>query len=93
MYFAGKLAYLIVFASVQLAVSLYCVHKVSSMSFVTLTFEINRGHPLPIVNLSAKLDEEAHNGLVSIKFTRAKRAHKWNHNSVTISPPQHIARG
>ena len=41
------------------------------MSIMTLTF-FNRVHPLVIVNMSAKFDEEAHNGLVSIVFTRSK---------------------
>ena len=30
---------------------------------------VNRVHPLTMVNMSDKLDEEAHNGLVSIMFT------------------------
>ena len=30
-------------------------------------------HPLVIVNVSTKYDDEAHNGLVSIAFTRSKR--------------------
>ena len=44
------------------------------MSIVILTFwplipKINRVHPLTMANMSAKFDEEAHNGLVSILFT------------------------
>ena len=35
-----------------------------------VTSKINRVHPLPIVNMSAKFDEEAQNGLVSIVLTR-----------------------
>ena len=34
-----------------------------------LTSKINRVHPLITVNMSAKFDEEAHNGLVSMVFT------------------------
>ena len=34
-----------------------------------VTSKINRVHPLTMVNMSAKFDEEAHNGLVSIVFT------------------------
>ena len=34
-----------------------------------VTSKINRDHPLTMVNMSAKFDEEAHNGLVSIVFT------------------------
>ena len=67
------------------------------MSIVTLTFEINRVHPLVTVNMSAKFDEEALNGLVSIVFTRSKRdgqtqtlTEGWNHSSVTISPRQRV---
>ena len=58
------------------------------MLIVTLTSKINRVHPLIIVNMSAKFDEEAHNSLVSITFTRSThgRAHTRNHSSVTISP-------
>ena len=46
-----------------------------------------------MVNMSAKFDEEAQNGLVSILFTTSKcdgqNAHSdgQNHSSVTISPP------
>ena len=32
------------------------------MSIVTLTFKINRVHPLTMVNMSAKFDKEIHNG-------------------------------
>ena len=34
-----------------------------------VTSKIDRIHSLTIVNMSAKFDEEAHNGLVSIMFT------------------------
>ena len=34
-----------------------------------VTSKINRVHPLTMVKMSAKFDEEAHNGLVSIVFT------------------------
>ena len=33
----------------------------------------NKVHPLAMVNMSAKFDEEAHNGLVPIMFIRSKR--------------------
>ena len=45
------------------------------MSIVTLTFKINRVHPLIIVNMSAEFAEEAHNGSVSFAFTRSKHGH------------------
>ena len=35
-----------------------------------LTSKINRVHPLVIINMSAKFDEDAHNGSVSIVLTR-----------------------
>ena len=38
-----------------------------------LTSKINRVHPLVIVKMSVNFDEEAHNGLLSIMFTRSKR--------------------
>ena len=76
------------------------------MSIVTLTFDlnINRVHPLVMVNMSAKFDDKVHNGLVSIAFTRSKQDRQmhtltdgWtdgrNHSSITISPPQRVARG
>ena len=34
-----------------------------------VTSKINRVHPLTMVDVSAELDEEAHNGLVFIVFT------------------------
>ena len=34
-----------------------------------VTYKINRDHPLTMVNMSAKFDEEAHNGFVSTVFT------------------------
>ena len=54
-----------------------CVHKLISiyvycdLDLWPLTSKINRIHHLNMVtcNMSAKLDEEAHNGLVSIVFT------------------------
>ena len=51
--------------------------------------------------MSAKIDEEAHNGSVSIVFTMSKRdgharthgrTDGRNHSSVAISPPQRVAR-
>ena len=46
------------------------------MSIVTLTFDlwpltskINSVHPLTMANMSAKFDQEEHNGLVTIVFT------------------------
>ena len=39
------------------------------ISIVTLTYKINRVHPLTKANMSAKFDEEAHNSIVSIVFT------------------------
>ena len=38
-----------------------------------LTSKINRVHPLVIVNMSAKFDEDMHNNLVAIVFTRIRR--------------------
>ena len=52
--------------------SLHCVHKAISMyvhcdlNFWLLTKEINRVHPLIIVNMSAKFDRDTHNGSVAI---------------------------
>ena len=40
------------------------------MSIVTLTSKVNRIHPFNIVNRYAKFDGDAHNGSVSIVFTR-----------------------
>ena len=64
-----------------------------------LTSKINRVHPLIMVNLSAKFDKKICNGSVSIVFTRSSdgrnhaRTDARNHSSVTISPPQRVARG
>ena len=60
-----------------------------------LTSKINRVHLLTMVNMSAKFDEETHKGLVSIVFTRSMhwRTHAHNHSSITLSPPQRVARG
>ena len=44
-----------------------CVH--CDLDLWPLTSKIKRVHPLTIVNISAKFDEEIHNGLVSIVFT------------------------
>ena len=57
--------------------SLYPVHKLISIHVHVnceldrwpLTYKINRVHPQTMANMSAKFDEEAHNGLVSIMFT------------------------
>ena len=38
-----------------------------------MTSKINRVHPLVIVNMSAKFDEDVHNSLVAIPFTRIRR--------------------
>ena len=51
-----------------------------------------------MVNMSAKFDKEIHNGLVSIMFTSLFPympivTEPRNHSSVTISPPQRVARG
>ena len=35
-------------------------------SIASILFKINRVHPLIMVNMSAKFDEETHNGVVSI---------------------------
>ena len=58
--------------------SFYRVHKLISI-YVNCDLDlwppsskINRVHPLVIVNMSAKFDEEACNGSVSIVFTRSK---------------------
>ena len=55
--------------------SLYRVHKLISiyvhcdLDLLPLTFKINRVHPFTMPNISAKFDQEAHNGLVSMVFT------------------------
>ena len=52
--------------------SLYRVHKLIStyvncdLDLWPLTFKINWIHPLVIVNLSAKFDQDVHNSLVAI---------------------------
>ena len=83
----------------------YCVHKVISiyvhcdLDLWPLTSKINRVYPLIMVNMSAKFDKETWNGVVSIVFTRSTdgrtdaHTHARNHSSVTISPPQRVARG
>ena len=64
-----------------------------------LTSKINRVHPLIMVNTSANFDKEICNGVVSIVLTRSTQGrtetctHARNHSSVTISPPQRVARG
>ena len=66
----------------------YRVHKVTITIYVQRdlwpwTSKINVLHPLVIVNMSATFDEEVHNSLVSVKFTRSK-LDGWNHSIVTI---------
>ena len=58
------------------------------MSIVTLTFNIKRIHHLVMVNMSAKLDEEAHNGLVSIVFTRTTHRRTHTHTHTGTEPQQ-----
>ena len=68
-----------------------------------LTSKIKRVQPLIIVNMTVKFDEDLHNSLVAIAFTRVWRdaltdwltdAKDWrNHGSVTISPLQVVAWG
>ena len=57
--------------------SLLCLQLISIHTHVNceldlwpLTYKTNGVHPLTMANMSAKFDEEAHNGLVSIMFTR-----------------------
>ena len=38
--------------------------SIVTLTFWPLTYKINRAHPLTIANMSAKFDQEAHNGLV-----------------------------
>ena len=45
-------------------------------------------HPLTMVNMSAKFDEEAHNGSVSIAFTRSKRDGHTHGHAHTRTEPQ-----
>ena len=58
--------------------SLYCVHKLISiyvncdLDLWPLTSKINRVHPLVIVNMSAKFDEDVHNSLVAMAFTKIR---------------------
>ena len=55
--------------------SLYRIHKLISIyvncdiDLWHLTSEINRVHPLVIVNMSAKFDEDIYNSLVAFAFT------------------------
>ena len=74
-----------------------------------LTSKINMVHSLTMANMSGKFDEEAHNGLVSIVFTSLfphkcivtltfdlwppRTLHGQNNSSITIFPPQRVARG
>ena len=48
----------------------YTVYVNCDLDLWHLTSKINRIHPLVIVNMSAKFDEKAHKGLVSIMLTR-----------------------
>ena len=77
--------------------SFYRVHKLISI-YVNCDLDlwppsskINRVHPLVIVNMSAKFDEEACNGSVSIVFTRSKRdghTHGHTHMHARTEPQQ-----
>ena len=84
----------IVFTSLFPYIELY-VH--CDFDLWPLTSKINTVHPLIMVNMSAKFDKETCNGVVSIVFTRSTpertHTHARNHSSVTISPPQRVARG
>ena len=81
-----------------------CYFHICQLWPLPLTSKINRVHPLVIVNMSVKFDEDVHNSLVFIVFTRIRcdaltdwltdgRTYWWNHGSVTISPPQRVVRG
>ena len=50
-----------------------------------MTSKINRVYPLVIVNMSAKFAEEAHNGLVSIVFTKSMQGRTEGHTHGTIA--------
>ena len=56
-------------------ISLYTVHKLISiyiycdLDLWSVTSKINRVYSLTMINMSAKFDEEAHNGIASIVFT------------------------
>ena len=53
----------------SLACSKAYFHVNCELDLWPLTYKINRVHPLTMANMSAKFDEEAHSGLVSIMFT------------------------
>ena len=54
-----------------------------------LTYKINRVHPLTMVNISAKFDEEIHNGLVAIMFT-SLFPYNYVHYDLDLWPPKSI---
>ena len=62
------------------------IHIVTIMSI--MTSKLNRVHPFI---LSAKFDEEAHNGVVSIMFTRSRHGHTEPQQCYYIAP-QRVAR-
>ena len=47
-----------------------CIYDLDLWSF---TSKINRFHPLLMIYMFAKFDEDSHNGLISIMFTMSKR--------------------
>ena len=55
-----------------------------------MTFNINSIHPLTMVNMSAKFDQEAHNGLVAIVFTSLFPYVILVHCNLDLWPPKSI---
>ena len=62
-----------------------------------MTSKINRVNPLIMVNMSANFDEEEHNGLVSIVFTRSTDgrtdAHTHGTTATLLYPLRNALRG
>ena len=70
--------------------SLYRVHMLISiyvhcdLDLWPLTSKINRVHPLIMVNMSAKFDQEICNGLVSIMFTCLSPYNNYVHCDIDL---------
>ena len=66
------------------------------LSIVTLTFDpvtsgFNRVHPLVMRSMSAKFDEDVHNSLVAIAFTRIRLDGLMEVTTATLLYPLHNA--
>ena len=77
------------------ALSVYLVHKLISLyvncdlDLWSPTSKINRVHSFIMINISAKFDEEAHNGVVCIVFTRYTQGHMDSRtDAALLYPPE-----